>query len=210
MATRIDVDMSALVGLAATVGEIGGARMQRVGTEAVNAVATRTMPSLRDSIVETINLSGAYVAGRTNMRLAQPGGPAVATLTAPFRATGLGRYLPLISTQTVKNPARSKGNPRLGIPAGRKPLVVSVSVTRGSRKQLANPTAFLNPKQRDSDGNPMVFVRRGDGRYPVRALYGPAVYQLFRVARDRHIDAITSDLELELLAEIDAILEETL
>lgn len=208
MATRIDLDMTAaLAGLSDRIGEITGERLQSVGTEAVNAVATRTMPSLRESIVETINLNGAYVAARTRLELAKPGAQAEAKLIAPFRATGLGRYLPVISTQPVKHPSRSKGNPRLGIPAGRKPLVVSVSVTRGTRKSMSDPTAFLNPKQRDSDGNPMVFVRRTGSRYPVRALYGPAVYQLFRVARDRHIDEISSDLELELLAEIDGLLE---
>lgn len=211
MATSITLDVSGLTGLASRLAALSGAQLQLAGSEAVNAVAERTEPKLRESIIATVNLSNAYVAERTGIRYAQPGtAQAVATIYAPYRHTPLGRYAPQIMQQAARSPIkRLKGNAPLGIPKGLKPLVVNVEVIRGQRKDIQNPSAFMVAKIKDSDGNPLIFVRRtAERKSKLRALYGPSVYQLFRVARDTHIDEISNDLQLELMAEVDAILDE--
>lgn len=207
MAGRISIDVRELQGLANRLGQIDGTTLAQVGVTALNEVAQRAEPTLRESIVATVNLTDAYVQARTGVRLATTNN-LEAELFAPYRNTALGRYHPNVKLQRAKsNPKRLKGNPHLGIPVGFKPAKLSVEVTRGGRKDIQNPTAFLSPKQRDSDGNMFIFTRLTKNKRPLKARYGPAVYQLYRVAIDAHLDQVATDLELSLMAEAESAID---
>lgn len=206
----INIDVQQLSALAGGLAGLTGETLRDASVNAVNEVAQRVEPDLRNSIVATINLSDQYIKDRMTTRLAAKGGEPMATITAPFRNTPLSRYDPSMKLVPVKNPGRAKGNAALGIPKGLKLAGISVEVVRGERKFIQNSATYFDPSRRDSNGNPMIFQRKTAERFPVRVLYGPSVYQLFRVARDNHMDEITTDLELTLLAEAEAALDEAL
>lgn len=212
MATRrnslgIEIDFRALEGIADGFGRLGGERMANIGVDAVNQVGASTEQKFRERIAATINLSDAYLRGRMQFIPAQPNAAvAEAIIRAPYRHTPLSRYDPAQLVQPVKRPDRAKGDPARGIPKGRKPAGMTVEVTRGSRKTFANAfTIPTRPKLRDSDGNPLLFTRKADGKLEVR--YGPSVYQLVRVQIDRTEDEVGIDLELAVLAEAERAVE---
>lgn len=200
--------------MADRLGELSGDRLAEAGATALNKVIDETNQSVRSQIVSSVNLTTRYLTDRldvghaSKLRLE-------ARIYAPFRHTSLGRYDAHPITVAAKSPLRRlKGNKGLGIPKGQKVKQVSVEVARGSRKTLLNPTAFMHPTIKNSDGDPMVFTtvpgqKQRDGKKnKLKARYGPSVYQLFRVARDNQFDEVAANLELSLLAETAAAIDE--
>lgn len=216
MATRarvFDIDVRQLEGLAGHLGNLSGDSLAQASADALNKVIDETNQSVREQIVSSINLTTNYLADRLDV------GHASKTLLeariyAPYRNTSLGRYSALPITVAAKSPLkRLKGNAGLGIPKGQKVKQVSVEVSRGVRKVMSNRTAFMSPTLKNSDGDPMVFttvpgVKQANGKNKLEARYGPAVYQLFRVARDNQFNDIAANLELTLLAEAEAAIDE--
>lgn len=205
----IRVDIRELEGLAKTLDGIAtGQTLDQAAVTAINSVLDRAEPKLRESIVRTINLSDQYVRDRTVVTKAELGhGAPSGKIAAPARNVPLTRFAIWPLTTRAKSPLRKlKGDPARGIPRGMKAAGIMVEVTRGQPKLFAH--GFFSPQQRDSDGNMLIFTRKTKDRYPLQHRFGPAVYQLFRVARDTYLDEITSDLELSLLAEAEAALDE--
>lgn len=215
MAGRIsvfEIDVRQLEGLAANLGELSGDRLAEVSANAINEVIDRTDKNVRAAITGTINLNAAYLqdrlaVGHAHKTLLE------ARIYAPFRHTSLGRYDAKPIMQKAKSPLRRlKGNPGLGIPRGMKLAAVSVEVVRGARKTMVNETAFLSPTLKNSSDEPMIFttipIKGKNKKDKLRARYGPSVYQLFRVARDNQMDEVATDLQLTLLAEAEAAIDE--
>lgn len=166
------------------VREIGKARqlVHRAGDaitksqyRAVNYAAKRSKTEAGRLIRADVKLKAAYVNSRLSIsRTATPDAP-VGVLSAKFGGTSLGRYG--AKQLTKKAPSRrAEGDPRRGIPAGRKQDGVSVHVMKaGSRKKMRK--AFIIPSDRDV---PMIFTRTGPGRGDIEFRLGPSVHQMFR------------------------------
>lgn len=196
----LDIDTRAVEGFADRLARLSGGDLNAVAVNTVNTVAERTEPILRESILETINLSDNYLRERIGVTKAEGvgGDGAVATISAVYKHTPLTRYMPQMITVAAKSPLRKlKGNAALGIARGQKLGGITVEVTLGARKPIQNPTAHFLPGLTDSSGNPLIATRTPSGAQKVR--YGPSVYQLFRVARDTHLDQIDTDLRTTLL-----------
>lgn len=149
----------------------------------------RVLNSVVDDVYETargrmnagINLSDSYLQSK----MAVVHATAERGLRAEIIARGgrddqtpLGRYF--VGQATVSAP-KSKGDAKRGISPGQKSAGVKVEVGRGQVKVLKN--AFTQPLLAGSTagGNGIgIFTRSRYG--VVRHRYGPAVYQLFRVA----------------------------
>lgn len=147
----------------------------------LNAIVDDVYETARGRMNAGINLTDAYLQSKMFVVHATLG----RGLRAEIVARGgrgdqspLSRYM--VGYETAPAP-RAKGSPVKGVPAGRKVVGVRVEVTRGQVKTLQN--AFTMPLRAGgtSGGNGIgVFTRSKYG--VVRHRYGPAVYQLFRVA----------------------------
>lgn len=154
-----------------------------------DAALVRTLNTIVDDVYETargrmnagINLTDAYLQSKMFVVHATPARGLRAEIVA---RGGRGDQTPLERYMTgyeTKAAPRAKGSPSKGIPAGRKAAGVRVEVSRGKSKPIEN--AFTMPLRAGglAGGNGLgVFTRSRYGI--VRHRYGPAVYQLFRVA----------------------------
>lgn len=189
-----------IVGLDKLVQAAGGIRAtveasRRAGYRAANSVLGKVETQARRDIAAQINLPQSYIREQTRSTKAGPTQP-TAYIRMRIRAVRLARF---DARQLTTVAPRAKGDPRRGIPAGRKRAGVSVKVARkGGRRTM--PGAFLLPLRAGSadGGNGMgVFVRSGSraaqtaARTPgvrmgkgssggLRHLYGPSPDQLFR------------------------------
>lgn len=206
----VDLDVRQVEQLAAWLARADGRMTNELAVNVVNAVAERTEPMLRESILATINLTDEYIRQRIVMKLAErvEADGATATIKAPANDSPLTRYQPQMRLVPAKSPLRKlKGYSALGIPRGMKLGGISVEVTRNERKWLRSSTAHFLPKKTDSSGNPMIFTRnKTTGKQ--RPKFGPAVYQLYRVALERYASQIESDLRSTLLEWADIVFEE--
>lgn len=149
----------------------------------------RVLNNVVDDVYETargrmnagINLTDAYLQSKMAVIHATPGRGLRAEIIARGGRSDqspLSRYM--VGYETAPAP-RAKGSTTKGIPAGQKQAGVKVEVSRGKVKTLKN--AFTMPLRAGgtAGGNGIgVFTRSRYG--VVRHRYGPAVYQLFRVA----------------------------
>lgn len=162
-----------------------------------------------------LTLTEQYVEAKMQVEKARPGAKVTAKIIAKRSVTLLGHYAPIVVTAPVKNPKRAKGHSAIKVPAGEKAVGASVEVSRGSRKVIQPkgdaPDVVLWPSKRDREGNPMLFRITGGrtekGLPKMQALYGPAVYQLFRYQIDKLSDAVAEDLEAALVQEAEAAFE---
>jgi hypothetical protein len=148
---------------------------QRAGYRAVNTVLGKVETQSRRYIAGQINLPQSYIRELTRTTKASQNSTA-AYIRMRIRAVRLARF----DARQLTTPApRAKGDPRRGIPAGRKRAGVSVKVGRkGGRKIMRG--AFLMPLRAGAIGgaNGMgVFVRDAGG---LRHRYGPSPDQIFR------------------------------
>lgn len=164
-------------------------RLARAENISQDVALIRTLNAVVDDVYETargrmnagINLSDSYLQSKMAVVHATPGRGLSAEIIARGGRddqTPLGRYY--VGQVTVSSPG-AKGDAKRGISAGQKGAGVKVEVGRGQTKVLKN--AFTQPLLAGSTagGNGIgVFTRSRYG--VVRHRYGPAVYQLFRVA----------------------------
>lgn len=164
-------------------------RLARVENITQDAAVVRTLNQVVDDVYETargrmnsgINLEDSYLQSKMAVVHATPERGLRAEIIARGGRgdqTPLSRYM--VGQATTSAP-RARGDAARGIPAGQKRAGVKVEVSRGSVKTLKN--AFTMPLRAGgtAGGNGIgIFTR---SRYGVlRHRYGPAVYQLFRVA----------------------------
>lgn len=200
----LDIDIRMVEGLADSLSRLTPERLGQVGLDAVNTVAVSTEEKARRNIGAGINMSDAYLRARMGVRQGTDASRPLAVIYAPYRHTPLGRYDPKQLVQPVKHPARSKGDPSRGIPAGSKGAGVSVEVRRGGRKAIAK--GFLMPL---ANANGMGVFTRWPGQEKAKHRYGPSVYQLFRVQADALLEESGIDLQRAVIAEADRAIEES-
>lgn len=165
------------------------ARLAQIENLSKDVALVRTLNAVVDDVYETargrmnagINLTDAYLRSRMAVVHASPERGLRAEIIARGGRddqTPLGRYF--VGQATTSAP-RAKGDAKRGISPGQKSAGVKVEVGRGQVKTLKN--AFTQPLLAGSTagGNGIgIFTRSRFG--VVRHRYGPAVYQLFRVA----------------------------
>jgi hypothetical protein len=148
------------------------AAIKRAGWRTVNAVAAKTLTQAKRDIAQQINVTQSYIAEQTTLTHARSGTP-VAYIKMRMRAIRLARF----DAKQLTAPAKkAKGDPRRGIPAGRKAAGVSVKI-RKQGARTSRKAGFLIPLK---NGNGMgVFVRTGRGAKAIKHKYGPSPDQLF-------------------------------
>ena len=198
MARSVILDTSQVDALAASLASIDDATLGRANLVAVNAVTTRAQRAAREKMDAGVNLPANYIDDRLTFEPATDARRPVATVTSPYKGTGLGRFSAVQVTQPVQVPKRRRGDPGRSIPAGQKQAGLTVEVVRGQRKPISY--AFVIPGIKSNDGTPVVFENTGPGgkknKGKLKALTGLSVFQLFRHALDdQALDAIADDLE---------------
>lgn len=201
----IEVNTRLVERLADDLAGVDATSLGASNLEAVNRVALRSEVKFRERINRGINLSDTYLRERMGVRPADNIAAPEAVIYAPFRHTQLGRYDPKQLTRPAQNSKRSKGDRSRGIAPGSRAAGVSVEVVRGARKTISN--GFTMPL-RNGNGIGVFTRRRGDAKYTTRL--GPSVYQLMRVQVGELYEEVAIDLELEVLAEAERVLEKVL
>ncbi len=213
--SAIESDISEIESLAGKLDSITGEELQQAAAAAVNRVTDSAYALFKRSMTNGLTLTEQYVEAKMQVEKARPGAKVTAKIIAKRSVTLLGHYAPIVVTAPVKNPKRAKGHSAIKVPAGEKAVGASVEVSRGSRKVIQPkgdaPDVVLWPSKRDREGNPMLFRITGGrtekGLPKMQALYGPAVYQLFRYQIDKLSDAVAEDLEAALVQEAEAAFE---
>lgn len=187
--SSVRVDISQIEGLERNLRRLSGEQFGLAAAEAVNEVITRADAESRRGMNAGINLTDAYVRGKTDLALAPAGANPEATLTTRGDLTILGHYDPVV---TYVAASRAKGDPSRGVPAGSKAAGVSVEIRRGGRKPM--PGAFtMRLRRGTADGDQTgVFFREGARK---RHVYGVAPYSLFRYQIGVRQDDFAADLE---------------
>lgn len=215
------VDAQSVQRLGERLGSFTGKTLTELSTEAVNEVAERTYDLSRQTVKKYVNLSSAYVDRRMQLSRATPGPQPRAVITALAGGTVLGHYG---AVQTVKpvtwtnaritgmgkkfSPwpgwVKRTGDKVRGIPVDTKDAGISVAVSSKGRKVVRSKhgDTFALVKNgiavKDSEGNPLIVRRTGlktkRGTDELQALYGPAVYQLFRTTINVIQNDVTDDL----------------
>lgn len=216
MASRlgVDFDVTAVTGLADKLARVSGQELVETATATVNQVTERAYDLTRKRINAGLSLSDKYVESRFEIRRAKPSANPSATIVARSALTTLGHYAQQQSVQPVKRPTQAKGDPARGIAKGQKPAGVTVAVRRGDRKLVQGGAAFTIPKFKDSEGNALIFERvpgkTASGKPKVRALYGPSVYQLFRLQARLSAEEIGNDLAETFTTQANALIDKAL
>ena len=199
MARSVILDTSQVDALAASLAGIDDATLGRANLAAVNAVTARAQRAAREKMdAGGVNLPASYIDDRLTFKPATDARRPVATVTAPFGSTGLGRFSAVQRTEPVRVVKRRRGDPGRGIPIGQKQAGITVEVVRGQRKPISY--AFVIPSLTARDGTPVVFENTGPGgkrnKGKLKALTSLSVHQLFRhVLDEKALAAIGDDLE---------------
>lgn len=157
--------------------------------DAVNEVATRFEATARKAMNAGLNLSDQYVADR--MSLQRAAGTPRAEIVARGDLTILGRYPNAQLTTAARG--KSRGDASRGIPAGRKAAGVAVEIRRG-QAQAVDQWFTMRLRTGAQAGDKVgVFYRTGAG--PLKHIYGPSPYSLFRYQINTNTDELTADLE---------------
>lgn len=178
------------------------AAIARAEYRAVNTTAARYTTRVRRDIAGQIALPQREIRDLMQTTKASVARPE-AEIRLRKRPLRLARFGAKQLSAPAKHRSRAKGDPRRGIPAGRKQAGVSVKVSRtGTRKRM--PGAFLLPLRagKTAGGNGWgIFVRNGSrgmkqaveagatvgkhiGAGGIRHLYGPSPDQVFRRLRE--------------------------
>lgn len=181
--TAFSIDTDDLLALSRKLGRVDDAFLDKSMVTQLNEIVDDVYETARGRMNAGINLTDAYLQSKMNVIHATPERGLRAEIIARGGSgdqTPLGRYM----TGQVTAPApRAKGDASRGIAAGRKQAGVAVEVSRGRPKTLAGGFTMPLRAGRVSGGNGIgIFTRSKYGL--VQHRYGPAVYQLFRVAAD--------------------------
>lgn len=213
--SAVEGNFDALDALGDRLELLSGEELQQAAAAAVNRVTDSAYVLFKRAMTSGLTLTEQYVDAKMSIEKAKPAARVVSKIIARRSVTLLGHYAPMVVTQPVKNPTRARGNAALGIPAGQKLAGASVEVSRGSRKVIKSkgdePDVVIWPSKRDREGNPLLFRltggRTSSGKPRMEALYGPAVYQLFRYQIEQLSDAIADDLQDALVEEAQSVFE---
>lgn len=202
MATGVSIkfDFGKLDDFAERLGSISQDQLGQIVVSGLNKVLESAFDLAQSRMLATINLDPAYVNRKMEKVEATRERP-VAEIVAPFGSkadlTTLSHYGAMLTTTATAHPD-SAGRPDWAIPPGQKQGHPSVEVQRGDRKQMQSSKAFIIPKLKDNQGNPLIFKRKASGSLAV--VYGPSVYQLFGVtAGDIEVE-VSDDLADKILA----------
>ena len=229
--TFIKVDVGNLPLMGAMLEKITPEELGRRMVQTINTVTTETYDLARKTMLSGIGLTDDYVQRKMEVKLATEQLP-----QAVIRADGnkknaltnLSEYGAMTAAKPVnwsneriasmgvkfsKWPGwtRRTGYKGIGIEVNQKAAGTSVEVRRGARKQLTSKVGFQVGKLKDGSGNPLVFERASIGSHSkIKAMYGPSVYQLFRVASGQIEEQVSDNLYDAVLASADQAIKELL
>jgi hypothetical protein len=205
----IKIDTGPLTALAERLGRLTPEQVGSSMVEAINETVDSAYELGRERMLAGINLTDEYIQRKMQVEHATEGKPSAAIVAFGGRGflTGLSHYGAIQETKAVNwSNARIQaigfpfgpwpgwtkrtGNAALGIAADTKASGRSVEVIKGRRKKIG--PAFAIPGKKDTDGNQVVFRREGRA---IRALTGPSVYQLFRIAAGQIETEVADSLE---------------
>lgn len=210
---EIKVDSRPIQEAAKKLGNLTAEQLGALTVQVVNDTAQSAYELSRSRMLRAINLTDAYVQQRMQVEPATSSN-LTATITAfggKGFTTSLSHYGSMQESKPVnwsnsriqamgkkfgKWPGWTEraGAPGVGIAPNLKADGKSVEVTRGSRKRMGSNFSLAGKK--DSSGNLLIFSRNQAGA--IRALMGPSVYQLFRVASADIEGQVTDDFEKAL------------
>lgn len=195
--TAFTIDVTALAAMADKLSGINDTSIDASMVQELNVIVDQVYEAARGRMNAGINLTDAYLQSKMSVIHAIP----ERGLRAEIVARGgrddqspLGRYF--VKQLTVAAP-RARGDVKRGIGPGQKAAGVEVEVSRGSPKTLTH--AFTMPLRAGAQagGNGLgIFTRSKYGL--VKHRYGPAVYQLFRVAAGELEESTADTIEARL------------
>lgn len=199
--SSFSIDVSELAAAAAKLASVNDQALDASMVPELNKIVDDIYETARGRMNAGINLTDSYLTSKMNVIHATPERGLRAEIIARGgrgEQTPLGRYF---KGQLTESAPRAKGDPSRGISAGRKQAGVSVEVSRGSSRPIAGGFTMPLRAGRESGGNGLgIFTRSKYGL--VQHRYGPAVYQLFRVAAGELQDSLGDKLErLGIVAE---------
>lgn len=206
---RFLIDLDELTGLTKKLSGAEGLGQAPEMVRELNNIVDQVYETARGRMNAGINLTDAYLQKHMAVQHASAAKGLTAEITAfggKSNQTPLGRYF---SAQVTAPAPGAKGNPSKGVPAGQKAAGVSVQVRRGAPRVL--PGAFSMPLRSGAEagGNGLgVFTRSKYGL--VRHRYGPAPYQLFRVAAGEIENTVGDTVEERLGSLAQQLLEKAL
>ncbi len=224
-AFSITFNVDPITRLADKLATMSAERINELVIDAINETADSAYELGRRRILSGINLTDEYVRRKMQVDHATSQKPK-ATITA-FGGrgfiTGLSHYGAMQETRAVNwsnarisaaghefgnwpGWTKRTGVPQIGIAVDRKAAGRSVEVVRGRRKTIG--PAFAIPGKKDVDGNQVVFQRTTSGT--IKALSGPSVYQLFRVAASQIQPEVGDNLEQAVIDAAERRLREEL
>ena len=187
-------------------------RMRVLSAQTLNRGAARGSTRLVRIVTDDLNLKPGYVREQISVRKATPD-RLQSRLVARKRPILLSNFDARQRTQPLR---RRKGEKRVkGERARRSGAGISIRIKRnGPREILPGTFLFKSPKNgaliaavRVPAGGTANGRRKRVGRFPVEALYGPSVDQVYRRARPQ----LASELQEFVRAELDRrIAQETL
>lgn len=210
---ELKTELADIERLVEKLGSLGESDLGEIAKQAVNDVSERTYDLAKRRMNQGLSLSDAYISSRTNLKLAASANRPRAVLGAAGAVTTLGHYASKQLVQPTRT-KRVKGDPIRGIPKGQKQDGISVEVRRGNRKIVREGmndvfTLVKSGKQvLDSEGNPLIVRRIGNGKGKMYPLYGPSVYQLFKYQVDKMFDDVSDDLEDTIIKAAEAAIED--
>lgn len=219
--TALKLTTEKLEKLVPRLGELTGEALGKVVVRSVNDVAAATYDLARNRMLNGINLTDAYVRRKMDVELATAAKP-TATITATGTQTLLSEYRRVQHDRQVnwtnariaaaghkfgKWPGwtRRTGSQKLGIAPDRK--TAGISAAPVGRTNFGH--AFSIPGKRDGSGN-LIMFSRSPTTGKIRALLGPAVYQLFSYQVTHIIDDTLDALEDAVSAAVEDAIKEAI
>lgn len=175
--------------------------------DAVNEVATRFDAQAKKGMNAGVNLSDQYIRERMSLVPARAVGtqPVKAEIIAAGRLTILSRYP---YAQLTTSAPRAKGDPKRGVPAGKKQAGVAVEIVRGQAFEKDKWFTMTLRRGREAGDNVGVFSRGEKGI--LEHMHGPSVYSLFRYQINQRQDDLFDDLAATGRASAEAVLRKEL
>lgn len=220
----IKINVDPLTKFADQLATLTTEQLSRRVVEAINEATDSAYELGRKRILNGINLTDDYVQRKMKVQHAtaqKPTGLITAFggrgfITSLSHYGAMQRHKPVTWTNreiasftefsTWPGWTKRTGSQALGIPVDRKASGRSVEVVKGRRKAIG--PAFAIPGKTDGDGTPIVFTRQS-GR-TIKALSGPSVYQLFRVAARDMRDEVADGLQQSIIDAAERGLREAL
>jgi hypothetical protein len=198
---RYKVDSTELLKAAGQLDRIDNANIGRTVQKVVNDKIAAFAPRARAGMLREILLSQGYVSSKMDIEPSTNPNAIHAALVTQGSLVVLGHYSPKVASIPTKT-GKGKGDPKRGVPPGRKASGVAVTIKRGQPRMLDH--AFtMTLRQGNETGDKVGVFRRDNGI--LKHLYGIAPYSLFRFQLNQQGDEFADDLSSSVL---DAIIDE--